>query len=269
VTAPPQAAPFNISVAYSGNSAYQGYFVQAAQKWQQVITTDLPDVGSIDDLLIAASVVSIDGVGGILGQAGPDAVRSGAGGLPYHGIMQFDSADMAAMAANGTLLSVITHEMGHVLGLGTLWSSFGLRSGSSYIGGGAVNAYHQLGGSGSTIPLETGGGTGTALVHWSDAVFGNELMTGYISPNPNPLSIMTIGSLQDLGYRVNYAAAEAYTILGHLEAGASAATSSAQDASVVELHDHEYEHEHEHENVAIADGTPDFVYDPREWTIII
>jgi hypothetical protein len=254
--------PFNISVAYSGNSAYQSYFVQAAQKWQQVITADLPDVGSIDDLLIAASVVSIDGVGGILGQAGPDAVRSGAGGLPYHGIMQFDSADIAAMAANGTLLSVITHEMGHVLGLGTLWSSFGLRSGSQYIGGGAVNAYHQLGGSGSTVPLETTGGSGTALVHWSEAVFGNELMTGFVSGTPNPLSILTIGSLQDLGYRVNYAAAESYTIPGHLEAGASADASSVQDASMVEPH--------HHDDIEIADGTPDFVLDPAsDWKIII
>jgi hypothetical protein len=151
--------------------------------------------------------------------------------------------------------------MGHVLGLGTLWSSFGLRSGSSYIGGGAVNAYHQLGGSGSTVPLETTGGSGTALVHWSEAVFGNELMTGFISSTPNPLSIMTIGSLQDLGYRVNYAAADPYTIPGHLEAGASADASSAQVASMVEFHNHEH--------VDIVDGTPDFVLDPREWTIII
>ena len=261
VTAP--SLPFNISVVYSGSSAYQSYFVQAAQKWQQVITTDLPDVGSIDDLQIAASVVSIDGVGGILGQAGPDAFRSGTKGLPYHGIMRFDSADMANMAANGTLLSVITHEMGHVLGLGTLWSSFGLSSGSQYIGGGAVNAYHQLGGVGSTVPLETTGGSGTALVHWSEAVFGNELMTGFISGTPNPLSILTIGALQDLGYGVNYAAADAYTIPGHLEASVTADTSSVQDASMAGLHDHG------HEQIAIADGTPDFVYDPREWTTII
>ena len=132
VTGP--SLPFNISVAYSGNSAYQSYFTQAAQRWQQVITTDLSDVssslyGSIDDLLIYATVVSIDGMNGILGQAGPDQFRSS--GLPYHGIMRLGLADLAAMASNGTLLDVITHEMGHVLGLGTLWSSFGLRSGSS------------------------------------------------------------------------------------------------------------------------------------------
>jgi hypothetical protein len=243
--------------------------VQAAQKWQQVITTDLPDVGSIDDLLIAASIVSMDGVGGRLGEAGPDALRPGSN-LPYHGIMRFDSADIPAMAANGTLLSVITHEMGHVLGVGTLWSTFGLRTGSGYNGAGAINAYHQLGGSGSTVPLETGGGTGTALVHWSDAVFGNELMTGYLSPNPNPLSIMTIGSLQDLGYRVNYGAADPYSIPGRLEAGTTADTSSVQNASMVELHDHDHDHDHDHLSVEIVDGTPNFVLDPYlEWTIII
>jgi subtilase family serine protease len=258
--------PFNISVAYSGNSAYQSYFTQAAQRWQQVITTDLPDVfsslyGSIDDLLIHARVVPIDGVGRVLGEAGPDQFRPGAG-LPYHGIMNFDSADIAAMASNGSLLSVIMHEMGHVLGLGTLWSSLGLRSGSSYVGGNAVNAYHQLGGSGSTIPLETGGGSGTALVHWSDAVFGSELMTGYISGASNPLSIMTVGSLQDMGYRVNYAAADAYSIPGHLEAGAAGGMSSDQHASALELHDHNHGD--------MADGTPEFVLDPlAEWTIII
>ena len=161
-------------------------------------------------------------------------------------------ADLAAMAANGTLLDVITHEMGHVLGLGTLWSTFGLRSGSSYIGAGALNAYHELGGQGSTIPLETTGGSGTALVHWSDAVFGNELMTGYISGTPNPLSIMTIGSLQDMGYRVNYAAASGYSIPGRLDAGASADTSAVQNASMVELHNHD--------DVDIVDGTPDFCW---------
>jgi subtilase family serine protease len=263
VTGP--SLPFNISVAYLGSSAYQSYFTQAAQRWQQVITTDLPDVasslyGSIDDVLIHASVVSIDGAGGILGQAGPDQFRSGAGGLPYHGIMRFDSADLASMASNGTLLSVILHEMGHVLGLGTLWSSFGLRSGSSYIGGGAVNAYHQLGGQGSTVPLETTGGSGTALVHWSDSVFGNELMTGFISGTSNPLSILTIGSLQDLGYRVNYAAADGYSIPGRLEGGASVSGGSDQAATMVALHDHEH------------GGLSDFDVgiDPlTEWTIII
>ena len=34
-----------------------------------------------------------------------------------------------------------------------------------------------------------------------------------------PLSIVTIGSLQDMGYNVDYAAADAYRLPGHLVAG--------------------------------------------------
>ena len=124
------------------------------------------------------------------------------------------------MANNGTLFSVILHEMGHVLGIGTLWSTFGLTSGSQYIGADAVNAYHQLGGTGF-VPIETGGGPGSAFVHWSEAVFDNELMTpqAALPGVAMPLSILTIGGVQDLGYKVDYAAADPYSLPGHLEAG--------------------------------------------------
>ena len=50
--------------------------------------------------------------------------------LPYHGTMEFDTADLAAMEANGSLFFVIMHEMGHILGIGTLWSSKGLITGA-------------------------------------------------------------------------------------------------------------------------------------------
>jgi hypothetical protein len=43
--------------------------------------------------------------------------------------MQFGTADLAAMQANGTIGDVITHEMGHVLGIGTIWSVKGPLSG--------------------------------------------------------------------------------------------------------------------------------------------
>jgi Tryptophan-rich Synechocystis species C-terminal domain/Leishmanolysin len=216
---------FDITVNYSGDPTYQSYFTAAAQRWQQVITADLPDVdsatyGHIDDLLISASVTSIDGPGGILGQAQADLFRSTGSHLPYHGIMQFDSADLASLAANGELSYVILHEMGHVLGFGSsLWSVDGLRNGSQYIGADAVNAYRQLGGGPTnSVPLETTGGSGTALVHWSESVFGNELMTGFISGTPDPLSILTVGAMQDLGYTVNYAAADPYSLPGHIVA---------------------------------------------------
>ncbi len=98
------------------------------QRWERIIRSDLPGVNSgtygfIDDLRIDASVQFIDGTNGILAQAGWDLRRSSSdGGLPYHGIMRFDSSDINAMVNNGRFLSVVMHEMGHVLGLGTLWT---------------------------------------------------------------------------------------------------------------------------------------------------
>ena len=40
--------------------------------------------------------------------------------------MSFDTADLASMEADGTLVDVITHEMGHVIGIGTIWEDKGL-----------------------------------------------------------------------------------------------------------------------------------------------
>jgi hypothetical protein len=212
--------PFDIQIVFTGASQYQTYFEQAAQRWERIIRSDLSAVNSstyglIDDLRIDASVQAIDGTNGILAQAGWDLRRSSSeGGLPYHGIMRFDSADITAMVNNGTFLSVVMHEMGHVLGLGTLWDTFGLRSGASYTGPNANARYRELGGSGF-VPLETTGGQGTAFSHWSEARFDRELMTGFSETGPPmPLSVITIGGLQDLGYSVDYAQADPYSLGG-------------------------------------------------------
>jgi hypothetical protein len=215
---------YDIVVRYSGDPTYQPVFNTASQIWQEIITADLPDVNSatygfIDDLLIDASVVAIDGAGGILGQAGPNDFRSGTS-LPDHGTMQFDSADVASMYGNGTLLDVILHEMGHVLGIGTLWTTKGLKaSGSfSYTGANGIAEYKVLSGNpgATSVPLETTGGSGTAGAHWSEAVFGNELMTGFLGNGFNPLSRLTIASLKDLGYSVDVGAADPYSLSGHV-----------------------------------------------------
>jgi hypothetical protein len=223
-TTPPPATggSFDIQFRFSGlTAAQQAIFEQAAAKWESVITGDLPSATyngvSVDDLLIDASGAAIDGPGKILGQAGPDAFRNGSG-LPYHGDMEFDSADLASMISNGTMLSVIEHEMGHVLGIGTLWSSKGLLVGASttnpiFIGAQATAAYNSIfGTSASGVPVENTGGSGTRNAHWRESILGSELMTGWVGPGTNlPMSRITIGSLADIGYTVNVAAADNFT----------------------------------------------------------
>jgi hypothetical protein len=212
---------FQITLNMTGlNASQQAIFQQAAARWSQVITGDLPNATyrgtAVDDVLINASAVAIDGVNGILGQAAPDAFRAGSD-LPYHGFMEFDIADLASLQQSGQLQSVILHEMGHVLGIGTIWTDKGLLSGGGtsnpiFTGANATAQYNQIfGTSAPGVPVENMGGGGTADAHWRESILVNELMTGYLNNGANPLSKITIGSLADLGYTVNYAAADPYS----------------------------------------------------------
>ncbi|MCC7086991.1 MAG: hypothetical protein IT427_18480 [Pirellulales bacterium] len=216
------AGSFNIQLDMSGlTSSQRDIFQRAADRWEQAIIGDLPQASyggrTIDDLQISASARSMDGVNGILGQAGPDAFRPGSD-LPFHGVMQFDSADLSSMQRSGLLLSVVMHEMGHVLGIGTIWEDLGLLSGAGdsnpiFTGSRATAAYNSLFGlNAGGVPVENTGGAGTADAHWRESVFSSELMTGWAGPGANlPLSRITIASLADLGYRVNMAAANSFT----------------------------------------------------------
>lgn len=227
-------SPFTIEVQFLGGltGAQERAFEQAADRWAHVIVGDLPTVvlggDVIDDILILAQGVPIDGTGRILGQAGPTHVRSASANsgalLPVKGIMSFDTADLARMEDDGTLLDVITHEMGHVLGVGTVWEDKGLlkdpRSPNpNFIGAAAMDEHARLlgGGTAVPVPVESTGGPGTADSHWRETVFHNELMSGFVGSAGNPLSRLTVASMQDLGYQVDLDAAEPYELPDLLE----------------------------------------------------
>jgi hypothetical protein len=220
-------SPFTIEVRFLGglNAAQKKAFKFAADRWTKVIVGDLPSVKVdnevIDDILILAQGTDIDGPGGILGQAGPTRLRPASAGkaayLPAKGAMYFDKADLKGMEKDKTLNDVITHEMGHVLGIGTVWDYKGLlkKAGTAnptFSGAGAKAEYQTLRGASSSkaVPVENTGGPGTADSHWRESVFKNELMSGWIAAQGNPLSRMTAASLGDLGYDVDLDAAEAY-----------------------------------------------------------
>jgi hypothetical protein len=230
------SSAFNVEVRYLGgapSAAMQSAVTAAVARWRAVISSDLPDAAldraagecfanqpaiaeTVDDILIYVETDGIDGVGGILGAAGPCLIRS-LSRLPSMGYMHLDVADAAQLAASGQLQDVVLHEMGHILGVGTLWEDRGfvVDSGSTdprYNGTAGVQGYRDLGGLSSTVPLENSGGPGTADTHWREATFAYELMTGYISSADNAMTGMTIGALQDLGYAVSYAPAEPLTV---------------------------------------------------------
>jgi hypothetical protein len=220
--------PFRIDVVFPDRSlsaSQQSAFRLAAVRWSQIITADLPDVvvngRVIDDLEITATGPFIDGPAGILGQAGPRATRPTGSQLPYTGVMEFDSADLAGMEADGTLRNVILHEMGHVLGFGTLWFQKNLidvtdAANPLYVGTNGLREYRTVAANATAtgVPLENTGGAGTAGSHWRETVFDTELMTGFVERAgvAMPISRVTVGSLADLGYTVNYAAADPFAL---------------------------------------------------------
>jgi hypothetical protein len=170
-------------------------------------------------VLIRAKGEFDDGPGGTLGSAGPRIVRVPSN-LPILGEMQFDTADLADMEQDGSLIDVILHEMGHVLGIGTLWTRAGLLNGSGtnnpeFAGAHAMAEYATLLNEPGprAVPVANTGGPGTAEGHWRESTFDHELMTGYVEQSGEmPLSRMTIASLRDLGYEVNIEAANPYLL---------------------------------------------------------
>lgn len=217
---------FNITVEFLGGltSTQQAVFQDAAVRWSEIITGELPPV-VIDDVTvegihIGARGESIDAVGGVLGQARPTHLRPDSY-LPAMGIMAFDTHDLDDMENDGSLLDVIIHEMGHVIGIGTIWQLQGLLQGAGseqpvFTGGRAQQEYASLLGSavGEDVPVEgRQAGPGTADGHWKELTFGPELMTGYINSGmKNSISRVTVAALEDMGYQVNMDAADDYSL---------------------------------------------------------
>lgn len=239
-------------------------FEEAAGWWMTILAdTELPDVpadeigrlgcddivserpvASIDDVVVVIAVRSVDGPGGVLAGARPCGVRDGSM-MPFMGIIRFDKDDLERLLERGDMEDVeelILHEMGHVLGIGSLWSGFGLLREPSlggaadadthFAGPLAVAAFDEAGGKnydGGKVPVENQAGPGSGDVHWRQSILVTELMTPFASIGTvDPLSAITIQSLADMGYTVNVALADPYTLPG-------AAVADRTDAPVLDL----------------------------------
>ena len=204
-------AGYDITIEFTGTAwtqALHDAFVTAADRLTSLIIGDLPNVSvrakggikTVDDITITAELGNIDGLYGVLGQAGPTSVRTGSS-LPATAQMKFDIVDVNDMGLS-VFSQVILHEMSHSLGIGSIWDRLGLVSNGEFIGAGAVSEYHRLGGTHAGVPVEQDGGSGTAGSHWDEETFHNELMTGYINDGNNPFSAMSAASFGDLGYQI-------------------------------------------------------------------
>ena len=237
-----------------GSAEQDNVIREAAAKWESVITQGVVDIdftrspiaadecgpGSpaiddvVDDVRVLVRIDSIDGPGRIVARAGPCFTRRiRFEGYPeitrsvLVGSMEFDEDDLTALAAQGLLFSTVTHEMGHVLGFGTLWTTFELLENPSigdpnadthFTGRLARRAFERSGGRnyrGGIVPVENGGRRGIADAHWRESVFEHEFMTPFLTPGTaQPFSVITIEAMADLGLNVDPTVADSYRIPG-------------------------------------------------------
>jgi Leishmanolysin len=101
-----------------------------------------------------------------------------------------------------------------IQGIGSTWAFLGvtgaIANNCPYVGMSATEEYKLLSGC-DTIPIEQEGSTGSRCKHWSEKCLVSELMTTILDEEKNPMSRVTIGGLEDLGYDVDYTNAGAYT----------------------------------------------------------
>jgi hypothetical protein len=226
--APTAASTFNISITY-GNGITAGektVFGQAASYWESVITGYNPVLAPYSEgVAIDASARAIDGVGGVLGSTWvSETLAVGQYTVPLSAWLRFDTADLDNMYNQGYLYQVILHEMGHAMGFGVVWTDDGIYVNGTghYTGAAALAAYRSefVGKSAAAyVPVELGGGAGTADAHWDENTGGSgatgivdarnrdmqfELMTGWLNLPASKLFVSqtTIHQFEDLGYTV-------------------------------------------------------------------
>jgi hypothetical protein len=140
--------------------------------------------------------------------------------LPIVSYIRVDRADLDSMEGRGELEATIMHEMGHALGFNPQsYMPRGLAEGTSadpvFVGPVARSEFSKLGAwyTGATVPLENTSTLGLRDPHWRFSVFGDELMTPGIGRGfKSPLSTITLGYFQDLGYAVDFSVADPYEV---------------------------------------------------------
>lgn len=208
---------------------------QAAVRWQTLIRSQLPDLTisstgppppecgvvageSIDDVVIAVRFFDVgpDPVAQLLGEATICLARAESL-FPAVGLITLYTEEINR--GGFELRSVALHEIGHVLGLGMGPWAFG-NGGVAFVGARARQAYLLAGGLAPTYCPESTGflcrgfpPITTIGNHWSEAVFGTELMTPLANGPHEPLSAVTLAALRDMGYVADEYGADPFQIL--------------------------------------------------------
>jgi len=240
-----KADVINVSVA-SVPPELAEIILEAEAVWEeriQAVSTELPLAIRLQltQLQITSLAFPIDGPGGILAFAGPDTmldfqptnslVDINPVLFPLSSTMVFDVGDSVVTNEDERrqLLETAVHELAHCFGFGTVWAFNGFIGQNAttggltqYIGGEYALAAYRTAINNPVapfVPLEQGGGPGSALSHWArvpalDFPEVNEqdvmlAFAGFFDEDGelvipvNRVTEITFGAMADIGFAVS------------------------------------------------------------------
>ena len=232
-------------------ASQNGIITQAAERYESMIglgdfdatvslpadecAPGMPELTSqaLDDISIYVMVGPLDGAGNVVGMSGPCLIRTGSGGwagMPALGAVVLDEADIAQLESDGVLEAVVTREMARALGFSPVaWNFHGFLQNPSLPEDAepdadthlnaplVVAAFNAAGGegyAGTGVPIENGAMPGISDTHWRQSVFGDEVMTPYVTGDSQPLSRITLEALYEVGYELDVMMADPFTLTG-------------------------------------------------------
>ncbi|WP_088891508.1 PPC domain-containing protein [Leptolyngbya ohadii] len=197
------------------NSGVRNAITEAARFWENVITHSSFNGGHNLQIQVQGVNSPQQWLAAATNREG--ATDANGKWMPTTGIVRINTSYSSSYNSDPSYLkTLVIHELGHVLGIGTLWEKNGRslidRATNTYKADSyAGRAFGEISGilSPKAVPVEPG-----SFGHWDEGKFGDELLTPFAEGAgvKMPLSQITLASLRDIGWNVNYGAADTFSV---------------------------------------------------------
>ena len=253
VKAAEPADPFDLELTLvnEGTASQNGIITQVADRYEAMIgvgsfawtlpvtsadwcAPGMPALSNhrVDDFGLWVIIGPLDGAGNAVAMSGTcverDANLLGWVGAPAAGAVVLDEADIGQLESDGVLEAVVTREIARALGFNRrMWDHHDLFRNPSLpqrpdadthlnapLVVAAFNAAGGAGYEGAKAPLQNGAMLGISDAYWRASVFGDEVMTPYVTGDSQPLSRITLEALYAIRLEIDVAMADPFTLPG-------------------------------------------------------
>jgi len=247
---PADSFDLELTLVNEGTASQNGIITQVASRYEAMIglggadgTVSMPEDAcapgmpalvqhQVDDFDLWVIIGPLDGAGNAVAMSGTCAERGvseiGWVGMPGIGAVVLDEADIGQMESDGVLEAVVTREIARALGFNPrIWARDDFFRNPSLPEAPdadthmnaplVVAAFNDLGGAdyaGAKVPLENGAMAGISDAYWRESVFGNEVMTPYVTADSSPLSRITLEALYEVRLEIDVTMADPFTLPG-------------------------------------------------------